>query len=93
MAIFRSQCKKNSYTLTPEAEEEAKKLFDELYAERDENFGNGRDVRNRFEDMIIRQSNRVAQMEAPTKDDLTAILPEDLRDAEEGTETSETEEE
>ena len=83
MEIFRAQCKKNSYTLTPEAEEEAKKLFDALYAERDENFGNGRDVRNRFEDMIIRQSNRVAQMDAPTKDDLTAILPEDLRDEEE----------
>ena len=82
MAIFRAQCKKNSYTLTPEAEEEAKKLFDELYDTRDENFGNGRDVRNRFEDMIIRQSNRVAQLEAPTKDDLTAILPQDLRDEE-----------
>ena len=83
MEIFRAQCRKNSYTLTPKAEEEAKKLFDALYAERDENFGNGRDVRNRFEDMIIRQSNRVAQMDAPTKDDLTAILPEDLRDEEE----------
>ena len=93
MAIFRSQCKQNSYTLTPEAEEEAKKLFDELYAGRDENFGNGRDVRNRFEDMIIRQSNRVAQMEAPTKDDLTAILPEDLRDAYEETETADEAEE
>lgn len=83
MAIFRAQCKKNSYTLTPEAEEEALKLFNELYENRDENFGNGRDVRNRFEDMIIRQSNRVAAMDAPTKDDLTAILPQDLRDEEE----------
>ncbi len=79
MEIFRAQCRKNSYTLTPEAEQEAKKLFDRLYAERDGNFGNGRDVRNRFEDMIVRQSNRVAQMDAPTKEDLTAILPQDLR--------------
>ena len=37
-------------------------------------------MRNCFEDMIIRQSNRVAQLEAPTKDDLMAIIPEDLRD-------------
>ena len=36
--------------------------------------------RNRFEDMIVRQSNRVAAMEAPTKDDLMAVLPEDLED-------------
>lgn len=80
MAIFRAQCKKNSYTLTPEAESTALELFNELYENRDENFGNGRDVRNRFEDMIIRQSNRVAAMDTPTKDDLTAILPQDLRD-------------
>ena len=28
----------------------------------------------------MRQSNRVAQMDAPTKNDLMAILPEDMRD-------------
>ena len=62
--IFRMQCKKNSYTLTPEADEAALKMFTRLYEERDENFGNGRDVRNCFEDMVVRQSNRVAGMEA-----------------------------
>ena len=55
-------------------------LFNKLYEGRDDNFGNGRDVRNCFEDMIVRQSNRVAAMEAPTKDDLMAVLPEDLKD-------------
>lgn len=83
MEIFRMQCRKNSYLLTPEAEEAAEALFDELYENRGENFGNGRDVRNCFEDMIVRQANRVAALDAPTKDDLMAILPEDLRDAEE----------
>ena len=83
MAIFRIQCEKNSYKLTPEAEEAAVKLFTELYENRSDNFGNGRDVRNCFEDMIVRQSNRVAQMEAPTKDDLMAVLPEDLEDEDE----------
>ena len=80
MEIFRIQCKKNSYVLTPEAEEAALKLFSELYEERDENFGNGRDVRNCFEDMVIRQSNRVAAMENPSKDDLVKVLPEDLQE-------------
>ena len=79
-AIFRQQCKKNSYTLKPEADHAAKAMFTELYEERDENFGNGRDVRNCFEDMVVRQANRVAAMEAPTKDDLIAVLPEDLFD-------------
>ena len=65
---------------TPEAEKTAEELFTQLYEQRGDNFGNGRDVRNCFEDMIVRQSNRVAQMAAPTKDDLMAILPEDMRD-------------
>ena len=80
LAIFKMQCRKNSYTLTPEAEKTAEELFTQLYEQRGDNFGNGRDVRNCFEDMIVRQSNRVAQMDAPTKDDLMAILPEDMRD-------------
>ena len=82
MEIFRIQCKKNSYTMTPEAEAAALKMFDEMYEERNENFGNGRDVRNCFEDMVVRQSNRVAAMENPSKDDLIAVLPEDLVDPE-----------
>ena len=81
--IFRIQCKKNSYTLTPEADEAALKMFTRLYEERDENFGNGRDVRNCFEDMVVRQSNRVAEMENPGKEDLITVLPEDLVDPDE----------
>ena len=81
--IFKGQCKKNGYTLTEEAEAEAKAMFEDLYENRGENFGNGRDVRNVFEDTVVRQSNRVAALEAPTKDDLMQLLPEDLKDAEE----------
>ena len=55
-------------------------LFTQLAEQRGDNFGNRRDVRNCFEDMIVRQSTAWAQMAAPTKDDLMAILPEDMRD-------------
>ncbi len=82
-AIFRSQCRKNEYTLTEEADKAAVEFFTDLYENRSDNFGNGRDVRNCFEDMIIRQSNRVAAMEAPTREDLMAVLPEDLEDPDE----------
>ena len=89
MEIFRIQCKKNSYTLTPEAEEAALKMFNEMYEERGDNFGNGRDVRNCFEDMVVRQSNRVAAMENPSKEDLISVLPQDLEDSEEEENTGE----
>ena len=78
MEMFRIRCKKNGYTLTEEADKAATEAFTELYENRGDNFGNGRDVRNCFEDMIVRQSNRVAQMENPTKDDLMTVLPKDL---------------
>ncbi len=80
MAIFRAQCEKNSYKLTNEAEQAAIDMFSALYEGRDDNFGNGRDVRNLFEKMIVRQSNRVAAMDAPGKEELMAVLPEDLSD-------------
>ena len=78
LEIFMAMCKKNSYTCPEAAQEKAKELFALLYDLRDENFGNARDVRNVFERAVSRQANRVATMEAPTKEDLMAFLPEDL---------------
>ena len=77
-AIFRSMCEKNGYALSPKGAERMKKDLLELYEHRDENFGNARDVRNRFEQAVARQSNRVARLEAPTREQLMELLPEDL---------------
>ena len=78
LAMFKNNCKKGGYTLSEEAEAFAAEYFNEMYENRDENFGNGRDVRNRFEDMISRQANRVATMDAPTRDDLMTVLKADM---------------
>ena len=82
MEIFRSMCKKNGYTLSEEGETWARKDFEELYENRDENFGNARDVRNLFEKAVARQSDRVAGLEAPTREQLMELLPEDLQETE-----------
>ena len=79
MDIFRSQCKKNGYTL----DKDAAGYFKELYEERDENFGNARDVRNVFEKAIARQADRVAALEAPDRETLMALTADDLRQPEE----------
>jgi hypothetical protein len=83
LEIFRSVCKKNGYTLSPEGDAWAKDALQALYDNRDENFGNARDVRNLFEKAVARQSDRVARLEAPTKEELMELLPEDLKDPEE----------
>ena len=92
MEMFRIRCKKNGYSLSEETEKAAVDYFTRLYEERTENFGNGRDVRNAFEDMVVRQANRVAKLDEPGKEDLMAVLPEDLEDREDEEETPAAEE-
>ena len=81
LAIFRSMCKKNGYTLDDKALEYAKEFLNEMYACRDENFGNARDVRNFFERSVAIQSDRVAFLEEVTKEALMALDVADLKKA------------
>ena len=79
MEIFKMRCKKGGYVLSPEAESRAAESFERMYAERGENFGNGRDVRNYFEDCVSRQANRLARMaEAPGREALMTLEAEDV---------------
>ena len=78
MDIFRSMCDKNGYALSPQGEQAAVGLLRELYEQRDENFGNAREVRNLFEKAVARQSDRVAQLDSPTREQLMELLPEDI---------------
>ncbi len=78
LAMFKLRCEKNAYTLTDETLERVTQLLHELYENRGDNFGNGRDVRNIFEDSVINQASRIALMEAPTRDDLVTLMPEDI---------------
>ena len=80
LAIFRSLCKKNGYALSPEGEAWAEGALRELYENRDENFGNARDVRNLFERAVARQADRVAGLESPTREQLMELRAEDLRE-------------
>ena len=80
LAIFRSLCKKNGYALSPEGDAWAEGALRELYENRDENFGNARDVRNLFERAVARQADRVAGLESPTREQLMELRAEDLRE-------------
>lgn len=84
--IFSSICKKNGYTLSQEGEAWVRRDLEELFANRDENFGNARDVRNLFEKAVSRQADRVAALESPTREQLMELLPQDLEDPEKPTE-------
>ena len=79
LAIFESRVKKGGYVLTEEARTAAEAYFQSLYDNRDENFGNGRAVRNVFEDAVVRQADRLAALEEkPDKDALMTLTKEDI---------------
>ena len=89
MEIFRSQCKRNGYTLAKDAEKWAVQDFDQLFRDRDENFGNAREVRNLFEKAVARQADRVAALESPTKEQLMELTLADLKELPEDKHTEE----
>ncbi|MDR1217413.1 MAG: AAA family ATPase [Oscillospiraceae bacterium] len=82
-AIFDAMCVKNEYTLDESARVYAERFFDDMYETRDENFGNARDVRNFFENMVSVHANRVSGVDNPTKADLSDVTAEDLKKASE----------
>lgn len=80
-SIFQGMCRKNGYTPEDKLKEYTPEFFQTLYDERDYNFGNARDVRNLFEKLVSVQSDRVAAMESPTREDLMILTLADFRNA------------
>lgn len=76
--IFLGMCRKHGYEPEDALKAELPQFFDDLYATRSQNFGNGRDVRNLFEQLIAVQSDRVAGLEAVTVEDLMKLTKEDF---------------
>ncbi len=76
--IFMGRVQRNDYKLSEEADSAVREHLRRLYEDRDDNFGNGRDVRNLFEKIVANQANRIAVMEAPTDEDILTITPADL---------------
>ena len=76
--IFEANCKKNDYVMTDEAKTALKSLLEKAVAEKDNNFGNARFVRNLFEKTLERQANRLSKQENLSKEMLTEITLTDL---------------
>ena len=81
--IFLSMCRKNQYRLTAEAQDYMKEFLSGMYERRDGNFGNARDVRNIFENVISVHADRVAGLEKAGKRELTIVIRQDTQQASE----------
>ena len=78
--IFQGRVARNDYRLDSAAEAAVKEHLQELYEDRDQNFGNARDVRNLFEKIVSAQADRVAGLQDPSDEDISTITVEDLKD-------------
>ena len=61
-----------------EAKEKIKFLIEENIVNKESNFSNGRFVRNIYEDIILRQAQRVIKILSPTKAELQEIKEQDI---------------
>ena len=77
--IFMMQVRKNDFVLSPEVDAKLKKGLENMVKHKDENFGNARDVRNLFENTLVKQINRLANLgRDATPEELRTIEPSDL---------------
>lgn len=60
------------------AKEKIHLYFEQQTASKDENFANGRLVRNLYDDLVMNHARRVVNIKNPTKDDLSTIISDDF---------------
>lgn len=76
--ILEVMCSQNQYVLGAETRARFLLGISHLHENRDEHFGNGRLVRNLFEDAIRRLANRIADQTPVTKELLTHLAADDF---------------
>ena len=80
MDIFKTMCEKAGYICDGDALETVTQTFRSRYEKRSENFANAREVRNFFERAIMRQADRLFDVENPSNRELMRLEMRDVQD-------------
>lgn len=78
MQIFKKICTENSYTLTKDAQTQASAYLECLHSNKGRDFGNGRSVRNLFEECLSLHAGRLSEQEEYSATDLMILHQEDI---------------
>jgi len=81
--IFETLCSQNGMTLSAKAVPRLEEAIKALHAKRGKGFGNGRAVRNLFENCVTRQSARLANVQGVGKEALILLTDADIPEPEE----------
>lgn len=76
--ILISMCKKNDYILDEKVKEKIHFYFEQQTLSKDENFANGRLVRNLYDDLVMNHARRVINVVNPDSIVLSTIKAEDF---------------
>jgi len=76
--ILISMCDNNDYVLDENALIVIRDFLEESIFKKDENFANGRLVRNLYDDLVMNHARRVVDIKNPTKNDLSTIISDDF---------------
>lgn len=76
LAIMDTLAEKGGYRLDPGARARARVWLDSIT--RDKGFGNGRTARNLFEHAVSTQATRLAPVDAPSDEQLTVLIADDI---------------
>ena len=82
LAIYKQMAEKEQYRLSPGAEFKALDVICQMLENKDDTFGNAREIRNLFDETVQQLSLRVSNMPADqvTKETYQLIEPEDIKD-------------
>lgn len=76
--ILENMCSLNDYELSDDARKQLQEYFINKVETKEDNFANGRMVRNLFDDLVMNHARRVIKLDAPNKSDLRTILKVDF---------------
>lgn len=78
--ILLGMCRNNDYILDETVSCSVHEYLNGCVSKKDDNFANGRLVRNLYDDLVMNHARRVAVMDNPSKDDLSIIRADDFNE-------------
>ena len=78
LSIFEKMCIKEDYTILPSAKHILIEALNHIVDSKDDQFANGRLIRNIFEEMMMNHARRVAKLSNPSMEELKEFVDVDL---------------
>ena len=76
--IFTRMAEKSTYSLDEDALRHLAIITEEMVKQKQENFANGRAIRNLFEKSLANQANRIVRQQRSERPELTCLSKEDI---------------